>query len=233
MRDKRTIAEKENFYDTLAPEWASKMNMYEANKRLRIIFDRLLPEAEIHGRTFLDGGCGIGLFSARAAKAGAKVTAIDIGANLVRMTRERTGVEGRPASLLELPFSDGTFEVVMSSEVIEHTQEPRQAVAELCRVTRPGGTLVITVPNRAWVFSAHIANKLGIRAYLGNENWVGYGELRDWIESAGFEVKEQFGFNLFPLFQRPFHGILDVADRVWPVNSLMVNIAVKAVKKSG
>lgn len=227
----RTAAEKERFYDTLAPEWEGKMNRYEVNKRLRLVFERMLPEAEIRGKSFLDGGCGIGLFSERAKAMGADVTAIDIGEKLVEMTVKRSGVKGIPASLLELPFRDGEFAVVMSSDVIEHTQVPRKAVAELCRVVAPGGTLVITVPNRVWVFSAWVADKLKIRPYLGNENWVGYGQLRGWVEEAGFEVREQFGFNLLPLFYTGFHTFLDIADRLFPFDSLMVNVAVKAVKK--
>jgi 2-polyprenyl-6-hydroxyphenyl methylase/3-demethylubiquinone-9 3-methyltransferase len=227
-----TAAEKERFYDTLAADWETKMNRYEVNKRLRLVFERLLPEPEIRGKSFLDGGCGIGLFSERAKAMGADVTAIDIGERLVDATVKRCGVKGVPASLLQLPFDDDQFAVVMSSDVIEHTQAPRKAVSELCRVVAPGGTLVITVPNRVWVFSAWVADKLRIRPYLGNENWVGYRELRRWVEDAGFEVREQFGFNLLPLFYKGFHTLLDVADKVFPFDSLMVNVAIKAVKKS-
>lgn len=104
----RTAAEKERFYDTLAPEWESKMNRYEQNERLRLVIERMLPEGDIRGKHFLDGGCGIGLLSERAKAMGADVTAIDIGEKLIEMTVKRC----LPASLLELPFKDGEFAVV-------------------------------------------------------------------------------------------------------------------------
>ncbi|NIU60939.1 MAG: methyltransferase domain-containing protein, partial [Pseudomonas stutzeri] len=51
-----------------------------------------------------------------------------------------------------LPFPDATFDVVFSHEVLEHVADDRACVAEMVRVTRPGGRIVVFVPNRLYPF---------------------------------------------------------------------------------
>ena len=55
----------------------------------------------------------------------------------------------------QLPFSDGTFDMTLLHEVIEHVQDDRASVAEAVRVLRPGGRVIIFAPNRGWPFETH------------------------------------------------------------------------------
>jgi len=80
--------EKSYFYNTFADQFDSKMNMYDTNKRLHIIFNQLLPES-LKGKSVLDAGCGTGWFSKKAEEQGAKVTSLDIGYNLLRIVRNK------------------------------------------------------------------------------------------------------------------------------------------------
>ena len=133
------------------------------------------------------------------------------------------------ASLLSLPFPDRTFRAILCTEVIEHTADPAAAVQELCRVLAPGGTLVLTVPNKRLKFALTVADLLKLRPYGGLENWVGYAELGSWLRDAGVKVERQFGFNLIPhaAFCRPaFDGL----DRIPPLHPFMVNIAARCRK---
>lgn len=57
-----------------------------------------------------------------------------------------------------LPLPDGCADVVTSFTVLEHVADERQALRELRRVLRPGGLLVVTVPNRWWLFETHGCN---------------------------------------------------------------------------
>jgi SAM-dependent methyltransferase len=73
-----------------------------------------------------------------------------------------------------LPFPDATFDVVFSHEVLEHVDDDRQAAGEMVRVTRPGGRIVIFVPNRLYPFETHGVYWRG-RYHFGNVplvNWL-------------------------------------------------------------
>ncbi len=57
-----------------------------------------------------------------------------------------------------IPLPDGCADVVTSFTVLEHVPDERAALAEMRRVLRPGGRLIISVPNRWWVFETHGAD---------------------------------------------------------------------------
>jgi SAM-dependent methyltransferase len=54
-----------------------------------------------------------------------------------------------------LPFPDGAFDIVFSHEVLEHVTDDRACVAEMVRATRPGGRIIVFVPNRLYPFETH------------------------------------------------------------------------------
>jgi 2-polyprenyl-6-hydroxyphenyl methylase/3-demethylubiquinone-9 3-methyltransferase len=217
------------FYESFAREWDSQMNMPELTKRLRLVFGGLLEEAEVRGKDVLDAGAGTGWFSRGLTHWGGRVTSLDVGPELMDQVRRKCDSRLVVGSVLDLPFPDASFDVVFSTEVIEHTTEPRRAVSELCRVLRPAGVLVLTVPNRAWHWAVRAANSLRVRPYRGYENWVGYGELASWARGQGLVVRRQFGFNLLPhtFFCR---SSFDRLDTIAALHPYMINIALKASK---
>ncbi|BCT91857.1 hypothetical protein LYSHEL_08810 [Lysobacter helvus] len=109
----------------------------------------------VAGLRVLDVACGEGYGSALLARSAAHVQGVDISADAVRHARERYGAAGRveftEASAAALPFADATFDAIISFETIEHIDADLQArmVAELRRVLRPDGFLVLSSPNRA------------------------------------------------------------------------------------
>ncbi len=91
------------------------------------------------GKLLLDVGCREGHQSEQFRQQGYRVTSIDI---------ESTYRHAQIVDVDErLPFSSDTFDVVWCSEVLEHLLDPPQVVAELRRVSKPGGLLVLTTPN--------------------------------------------------------------------------------------
>lgn len=125
---------------------------------LTIDFDRL-QVAE--GDRLLDLGCGAGRHTYEALRRGAEVVALD------RNVEDLRGVEEMVAALAEagdikppsgpvtlegdalaLPFADGHFDRVIAAEILEHIPDDRAAIAEIARVTRPGGTVAVSVPRR-------------------------------------------------------------------------------------
>ena len=57
-----------------------------------------------------------------------------------------------------IPLDDGSADVVTSFTVLEHVPDERRSLAEMYRVLKPGGRLIISVPNRWWVFETHGCN---------------------------------------------------------------------------
>ncbi len=226
MRD-----DKLYFYETIADRFDAIANSYDTQRRVEIVFDELLAVEDLAGRSVLDVGCGTGWFSARAAERGARVTSLDLGVRLLAQTCARCRTRPVAGDACALPFSTGAFDVVISSECIEHTLDPRGAVREMYRVTRPGGLLLITVPNRIWHFAATFANWFGLRPYEGYEHWLGWGEMRQILAELRARVLQMRGFHLVPPVipvTRPLLRRIDVLGG--PLGPLMLNMAVIARK---
>lgn len=111
------------------------------------------------GDRVLDLGCGGGRHAFEAARRGAIVTAVDLSLGELKDVRGMTAqmvAEGELATAvidavngdaLRLPFSDGTFDRIIASEVMEHIPDDAGAAIELARVLRPLGTMAVTVPS--------------------------------------------------------------------------------------
>ena len=106
------------------------------------------------GRRVLDAGCGYGIYAMSLAEEGYRVDAIDLDekriAVLNRMRGEYAALKDTLAlhtgSLTALPYAADTFDGIICSEVIEHVTDDAAAIAELSRVLKPGGTLILSVP---------------------------------------------------------------------------------------
>jgi SAM-dependent methyltransferase len=228
------LTDRGRFYDTIAGDFDEIMNGYDLGRRLEVVYDDLLGDVDLSGRRVLDAGCGTGFFSARARAAGAEVVSLDIGVNLLRMARKKGLTRLAAADLLAAPFPDAAFDVVVSSECIEHTPFPPAAVAELARVLKPGGLLALTCPNRFWHWSCVVAGVLGVRPYQGFENWPGWWSLERWLRAGGVSVRRHLGLHLFPFVLTPTHPLLRRLDRAGNLaGPLFVNQCVLGVKHSG
>lgn len=223
---------KQYFYDGIAADFDRIMNPYEVGRRLEIVFDELLGPRELTGKSVLDVGTGTGRFAERAAQAGARVIATDIGINLLRRTRARVAAPVFAADACQLPLQAESFDVVVSSECIEHTRDPLRALREMCRVVRRPGVLVVTTPNRAWHFSVAIARRLRLRPYDGFENWVGRADVKSTLAAEGLTLSAIRGFHLVPPLFKPLRAPLRRIDRYGTaLGPVMLNVAVRAEKR--
>jgi 2-polyprenyl-3-methyl-5-hydroxy-6-metoxy-1,4-benzoquinol methylase len=223
--------DKQIFFNEIADQFDSIMNKYDVNKRLKIVFDVLL--GEIRGKKLLDAGCGTGLFSKRAVDLGAKVTSLDIGKKLLDETGKKTMSQKIVADICNIPFVTESFDIVISSECIEHTLNPENAVNEMCRVLKKKGILVITTPNRTWHFAVTIANLLKLRPYEGYENWLGWFKLKKLLKAKDIEILDMFGFHIVPFIFPQLDKLIDYFDRFGNLLGFaMLNIAVKGIKKT-
>lgn len=219
------------FYNEFADHFDKVVNMYDTDKRIKIVFKDLLPMT-LNNKKVLDAGCGTGWFSKVAVEEGGDVVSLDIGINLLKKVDKKCNSKKVNGDLLNLPFSSDSFDIVICSEAIEHTLSPKDAFKELVRVLAIGGILVLTVPNKFWFWSVWLANKLKLRPYEGIENWCSWKDLRSWSKEYRVVIDNIYGFHLFPFVFSFTNGILDYFDRYnHQLGPYMVNIAFKAFKK--
>ncbi len=129
--------------------------------------------APLAGRRILDTGCGLGMYVRAFRQFSGEVYGIDVDPDkIAEASRELPNLQVAPAE--QLPFEDGFFDVVLSHEVWEHVNDDRAAAREAVRVLRPGGRLVVFVPNRLWLFETHGVYWRGVY-HFGNiplVNWL-------------------------------------------------------------
>lgn len=100
------------------------------------------------GARVLDVGCGAGQIAIPAARKGARVTGVDIATNLIEEARARARAEGQEVQFDEgdaemLPYEDASFDCVVSLIGAMFAPRPERVAAELVRVCRPGGRIVM------------------------------------------------------------------------------------------
>lgn len=99
------------------------------------------------GLQVLDLGCRTGALTQHYA-AGNNLVGVDVDRSALVAAEERLGIETVWADAEEgLPFPDGSFDVVVAGELLEHLADPAAAVAHVRRVLKPGGRFVGSVPN--------------------------------------------------------------------------------------
>ncbi|CAI7975863.1 MULTISPECIES: class I SAM-dependent methyltransferase [Parafrankia] len=146
---------------------------------------------DLHGRTMLDVAGGDGYWAGQAVRRGARAVSLDLARHKLdfgsRLKHRPSLVEG---DALRLPFAPATFDIVMSVCAIEHFDDGPAALAEMARVLRPGGDLVMSADalTRAdrWpdLFASHRERYHVQHTYPGEQ-------LTKLLADAGLEVVRQ------------------------------------------
>jgi SAM-dependent methyltransferase len=101
------------------------------------------------GARVLDVGCGTGRLTGAIQRAGARVVGVDLDPDMLTVAAANLAGPRLVADGQRLPFATGAFDLTVALTVLEFVDDPARVVAELARVTRPGGRLLVAALNRA------------------------------------------------------------------------------------
>lgn len=176
--------------------------------RLGYISDQL---GGLFGRNTLDVGCGGGILAESMARAGAKVTGIDMapdGLNVARLHALEAGVNIDYQQSTAEDFAErhaGEFELVTCMEMLEHVPDPASVVRACAELAAPGATLVFSTINKtakAYLFAivgAEYLLKLVPRGTHQFDKFIRPSVLMRYIEDAGLELVDANGLHFNPL----------------------------------
>ena len=129
-------------YELLAQEWWRPRGVFAMLHWLAAARGLMVPAAVRDGAVLVDIGCGGGLLAPHVAGKGYRHVGVDLSPSGLRLAREH-GVHPVRGDARAVPLSDGCADVVAAGEILEHVDDLPAAVAEACRLLRPGGLLVI------------------------------------------------------------------------------------------
>jgi len=190
----QTMSQSEQ-YDLEWNGWKAAVGAFEGVRRYSQISRRV---AALKPDRMLDVGCGDGRLAREIKQVWPRVVVHGCDLSVAALNRAE-GLDHRYAvdlNVERLPESDGSLDLVIASEVIEHLIEPGRAMAEFHRVLRPGGHVLITVPNVAfWRFRLE-ALRGGVPSVTADERHLhsfNAALLKALVVCEGFEVKTVTG----------------------------------------
>ena len=135
-------------------------------RALRLHLGRAIAAAGPGRAPALDAGCGTGANLQLLGAAGRRAVGVDLAPAAVTLARQRGARRLAVADVNALPFPAGAFDLVLCADVFECAEvDERAALAELARVTRPGGRIIVAVAAYQWLHGEHDRAVHSVRRY--------------------------------------------------------------------
>lgn len=143
------------YHRGLAVSWEQRYKKPAFKARLRAV-EECLAGHDSRGQDWLDAGCGSGTLARYLVEAGARVLGVDAAEEMITLARELASQNVVSpqlrfeyiATIARLPLPDQSLDGILCSSVLEYVPDPAACLMEFARVLRPGGLLVVSVPNR-------------------------------------------------------------------------------------
>jgi 2-polyprenyl-3-methyl-5-hydroxy-6-metoxy-1,4-benzoquinol methylase len=218
------------WYDAIDQRFVESARLYGTDHSP---FDRIIPFDRLAGADVLEIGCGMGLHTELMARAGARVTALDLSPTSVESTTRRLALKGLPGRVQEgdaeaLPFPDKSFDFVWSWGVIHHSSRTGRVVREIARVCRPDAQVRVMVYNRngAWAYSILVRDHLLGRRFLKHSFEETLYHSSDGF-TARFYVQEQFEDLFRTFFENVSSELMGQESDVVPLPRQVRRLALK------
>jgi len=167
-----------------------------------LVKGHLVPTVDLENKRVLEIGCGRGGFACwlavqleRPAEIVASdfvQTAIDKGRSFA-VERGISGITWQINDIQAIPYSDESFDTIISCETIEHVPQPRRAIAELARVLKPGGRMFLTTPNYLGSLGLYriylwLAGRVFVEEGQPINNFMLLPRTVTWVREAGMHI---------------------------------------------
>ena len=225
------VSSSVGFHDHLAAGWEAKYQRRSFRSRVAR-FEGLLADRELAGMRWLDAGCGTGVFARMLVQRGCSVLGVDASLAMVdRAERHPDSTADRLSfqhveTVERLTFEDRSFDGALCSSVLEYLDNPTACCQELARVLRPGGLLLVSVPNRRSLIRGVQTLCFRLSGVMLETPWFGYlAHSKHAFSAAQFDrLLDKTGFRVL---QRGLCGapIGGPAGRWSCVNSLLFWLA--------
>ena len=180
---RRRFQRSKSYFESVAGDWERIRKSYFDDRVTSLAIEKLLPRR----LTVADIGCGTGTLSFELARFAQHVIGVDLSREMLRRARslakERSirNVEFRQGDALKLPFGRASVDAAFSVMVLHFLPEPERAIGELCRVTRPGGSVILVdlvQHKQEWM-----------RDQMAHQ-WLGFDQssIEKWFRNGGAET---------------------------------------------
>ncbi|HKY08226.1 MAG TPA: metalloregulator ArsR/SmtB family transcription factor [Candidatus Binatia bacterium] len=177
---RRRLQRSQNYFESLAGDWEKVRKSYFDDRVGSLAIEKLLPRDLV----LADVGCGTGSLTFELARFARRVIGIDLSPEMLRRARvaarERgvENVEFRQADALKLHLDPASVDAAFCVMVLHFLPDPKRAIAELCRIVRPGGSVVLLdlVEHRQEWMREQMAHQ-----------WLGFhrAAIEKWFRAAG------------------------------------------------
>jgi ubiquinone/menaquinone biosynthesis C-methylase UbiE len=177
---RRRLQRSQNYFESVAGDWDHIRKSYFDDRVASLAIEKLLPR----GLIVADIGCGTGSLTFELARFAGEVVGVDLSQEMLRRARAASherglrNVEFRAGDALELPLESSSVDAAFCVMVLHFLAAPERAVAELCRIVRPGGTVILVdlVEHKQEWMREQMAHR-----------WLGFerGSMDRWFREAG------------------------------------------------
>ncbi|HET9297882.1 MAG TPA: metalloregulator ArsR/SmtB family transcription factor [Candidatus Binatia bacterium] len=142
---RRRLSRSRNYFETVAGDWERIRRSYFDDRVASLAIEKILPRNLV----LADVGCGIGSLTFELARFARKVIGVDLSQEMLRRARELAkerrlaNVDLRLGDALKLPITTHSVDAAFCVMVLHFLSDPQKAIAELCRIVRPGGSIVL------------------------------------------------------------------------------------------
>jgi ubiquinone/menaquinone biosynthesis C-methylase UbiE/DNA-binding transcriptional ArsR family regulator len=180
---RRRLHRSQGYFESVAGDWERIRKSYFDDRVTSLAIEKLLPRNLI----LADIGCGTGSLTVELARFAQKVIGVDLSQEMLRRARnvarekQLRNVEFRRGDALKLPLEARSVDAAFCVMVLHFLFDPQQAVAELCRITRGGGSVIVVdlvEHHQAWM-----------REQMAH-HWLGFDRaaIEKWFHDAGAEL---------------------------------------------